>query len=91
MFLTKEETEGIPLIEALACKCNTIVRDIGAFDYLKDKKDVYKAKDLDDFEKKVKLFFQGKLKDLTENGYKVAKTKDINDVGKKLKKIYESL
>lgn len=91
LFLTKEETEGIPLIEALACKCNTIVRDIGAFDYLKDKKDVYKAKDLDDFEKKVKLFFQGKLKDLTENGYKVAKTKDINDVGKKLKKIYESL
>ncbi len=91
LFLTKEETEGIPVIEALACKCNTIIRDIGAFDYLKDKKDIYKAKDLDDFEKKVKLFFQGKLKDLTENGYKVAKTKDINDVGKKLKKIYESL
>ena len=91
LFLTKEETEGIPVIEALACKCNTIIRDIGAFDYLKDKKDIYKAKDLDDFEKKVKLFFQGKLKDLTENGYEVAKTKDINDVGKKLKKIYESL
>ncbi len=91
IFPTKEETEGIPVIEALACKCNAIIRDIGAFDYLKDNKDIYKAKNVDDFEEKIKLFFSGKLKDLTENGYKVAKTKDINDVGKKLKKIYESL
>ncbi len=91
IFPTKEETEGIPVIEALACECPLIIRDIGAFDYLKDNKDVYKAKDIDDFEEKINLFFAGKLKNLTHNGYNKVKAKDINKVGKKLKEIYKSL
>lgn len=92
IFPTLEETEGIPIIEALACKCSAIVRDIPIFDHwLEDGKNVYKAKTLDDFEEKIKLFFQGKLANLTSDGYKVARKKDIKDVGKKLKKIYESL
>ncbi len=92
IFPTLEETEGIPIIEALACKCSAIVRDIPIFDYwLEDGKNVYKAKNLDDFEEKIILFFQGKLANLTSEGYKVARKKDIKDVGKKLKKIYESL
>ena len=92
IFPTLEETEGIPIIEALACKCSAIVRDISIFDHwLEDGKNVYKAKTLDDFEEKIKLFFQGKLANLTSEGYKVARKKDIKDVGKKLKKIYESL
>lgn len=92
IFPTLEETEGIPIIEALACKCSAIVRDIPIFDHwLEDGKNVYKAKTLDDFEEKIILFFQGKLANLTSEGYKVARKKDIKDVGKKLKKIYESL
>lgn len=91
IFPTKEETEGIPIIEALASKCPVIVRDIKVFDYLRDKKDVYKAKDENDFAKLIDLFFKGKLKDLSENGYKVVKERDVKVVGKKLKKIYEDL
>ncbi|MBQ9012293.1 MAG: glycosyltransferase family 4 protein [Bacilli bacterium] len=91
IFTTKEETEGIPIIEALACKCPSIIRDIPVFDYLTDGKNVYKAKTIEDFKKKIKLFFDGKLKDVTENGYKIAKEKDIKLVGKKLKEVYNIL
>lgn len=91
IFTTKEETEGIPIIEALACKCPSIIRDIPVFDYLTDGKNVYKAKTIEDFKKKIKLFFDGKLKDVTENGYMVAKEKDIKLIGKKLKEVYNIL
>ena len=55
IFPTLEETEGIPIVEACACKCQAIVRDIPVFEgWLKDKVNVYKAKDVDEFEIKIK-------------------------------------
>ena len=92
LFPTLEETEGIPIIEACACKKNAIVRDIPIFyDWLIDGKNVYKAKDVDEFEEKIKLFFEGKLPSLVNEGYKVAEERDLKVIGKKLKNIYESL
>lgn len=92
LFPTLEETEGIPIIEACACRQNAIIRDIPIFDgWLIDGKNVYKAKDVDEFERKIKLFFEGKLPSVTEAAYEVAKERDLKNVGKKLKKIYESL
>lgn len=92
LFPTLEETEGIPIIEACACKQNAIIRDIPIFDdWLKDGVNVYKAKDVDEFEKKIKLFFDGKLKNVSEKAYEVAKKRDIKIIGKKLKDIYNSL
>lgn len=92
IFPTLEETEGIPIIEACACKQNAIVRDIPIFDeWLVDGKNVYKAKDVDEFEKKIKDFFAGKLPSLTEEAYKVAVERDLKTVGKKLKKVYEEV
>jgi len=92
LFPTLEETEGIPVIEACACKCNAIIRDIPIFDdWLVDGENIYKAKDINEFEEKIKLFFNGKLNDLTDNAYDVAKQRDIKIVGKKLKNIYKSL
>lgn len=92
LFPTLEETEGIPIIEACACKTDAIIRDIPIFeDWLTDGVNVYKAKDLDDFEKKIKMFFSGKLPSVAEKSYEVAKERDLKKIGKKLKKIYESL
>lgn len=92
IFPTLEETEGIPIIEACACKRDAIIRDIPIFeDWLEDGKNVYKAKDVDEFEKKIKLFFDGKLPSLVDNAYDVAKQRDIKVIGEKLKEIYESL
>ena len=92
IFPTLEETEGIPIIEACACKQNAIVRDIKIFDgWLEDGKNVYKAKDVDEFEKKIKDFFNGKLPSVTEEAYKVAVERDLKTVGKKLKAVYKEV
>ena len=92
LFPTLEETEGIPIIEACACKTNAIIRNIPVFDdWLIDGVNVYKAKDVDEFEKKIKLFFNGKLPKLADKSYEVAEKKDLKKIGNKLKKIYESL
>ena len=92
IFPTLEETEGIPIIEACACKIPAIVRDIPIFDgWLEHGKNVYKAKNVDEFEVLIKKFFNNELKDLTEEAYKVAETRDLRIIGKKLKKIYEDV
>lgn len=92
LFPTLEETEGIPVIEACACMQNTIIRDIPIFeDWLIDGKNIYKAKNIDEFEEKIKLFFEGKLPDLTKESYEVAKQRNISVIGKRLKEIYEKV
>ena len=48
IFPTLEETEGIPIMEACACKQKALIRDIPVFEgWLNDSKNVYKAKDID--------------------------------------------
>lgn len=92
LFPTLEETEGIPIIEAFACKTNAIIRDIPIFDgWLEDGKNVYKARDVLEFEKKIRMFLNGELPSLVENAYPLAKDRDVQNIGKKLRKVYEKL
>ena len=92
LFPTLEETEGIPIMEACAAKIPALIRDIPVFsEWLEDGVNVYKAKDIDDFEDKIKRILEGKLPDLTEEGYKVAKSRDIKKVGKQLVDIYRKV
>ncbi len=90
LFPTLEETEGIPIIEAIACKANSIIRDIPIFSgWLNDGENVYKAKDVDEFEKKTVDFLEGRLPSLTEIAYPLAAERDIHEVGKSLREVYE--
>ena len=92
LFPTLEETEGIPIIEACACKCKALVRDIGVFDnWLTHGINVYKAKDIDEFQKLIPKIINEELPNLTENAYKVALDRDLEKIGKKLKDIYEEV
>lgn len=92
IFPTLEETEGIPIMEACACKQKTIIRDIPVFDgWLEDSKTVYKAKDVDDFEIKIKKVLNNELPDLTEEVYKVALSRDVKKIGKELILVYEKV
>jgi 1,2-diacylglycerol-3-alpha-glucose alpha-1,2-glucosyltransferase len=92
IFPTFEETEGIVLLEALATKIPVLIRDIPIYEgWLTDSVNVYKAKDVNEFEVKIKSIIKGDLKDLTEEGYEVAKERDIKNIGLELKKIYENL
>ena len=89
LFPTLEETEGIPISEACATKQNAIIRDIPIFEgWLEDGKNVYKAKDVDEFEKKIVDVLEGKVPSLVEEAYKVAIERDLKTVGKQLKEVY---
>lgn len=92
LFPTLEETEGIPIIEACAARIPALIRDIPVFsEWLEDGKNVYKAKDIDEFEDKIKKILEGELPNLTAKAYKVALDRDIKRVGKKLIGIYEDV
>ena len=92
IFPTQEETEGIPILEACSAKIKAIVRDIGVFDeWLLDGVNVYKAKDVDEFEEKIVKVLNNELPDLTEEGYRVALNHDIKKVGKDLVNIYKDV
>ena len=92
LFPTLEETEGIPILEAAACKTKALIRDIPVFEeWLEDGVNVYKAKNIDEFEDKIKKILNNELRDLTEEAYKVAEERDISKIGIKLKEIYEEV
>lgn len=91
LFPTYEETEGIPLIEALACKTNTVVRDIPIFQFLTDKKDIYKANNVEEFESIIKQILNHEVPSLVDNAYKYAKERDIKVVAHKLKQVYQEV
>lgn len=92
IFPTKEETEGIVLLEALAMKIDTIISDIPIYDeWLTDSYNVYKAKSIDEFENKIKGLLNGDLPSVVDQGYKVAAERDITKIAYKLKKIYEKI
>lgn len=92
LFPTFEETEGIPIIEACACETNSIIRDIPIFkeDFV-DGVNIYKAKNVDDFEIKIKKFLNNELPPLTGNNKKLLSERNQREVGKKLKRVYEEV
>ena len=88
-FLSHEETEGIVVLEALACGVPTVLRDIPVYDgWLEDGENVYKTSDNDGFQRIVEGLLDGSLPDLTEAGRAVAESRSLEQVGKRLKEIY---
>ena len=91
LFPTLEETEGIPILEALTEKIPTIVSNIPIFEFLEEGKQVYKANTLAEYEEKIVGILEGKLPSLVEEGYKVVKTREMNKVGKQLVDLYKKV
>ena len=91
LFPTLEETEGIPILEALTAKIPTIVNDIPVFEFLEDKKDVYKAKTLDEWQETIHNILTGKLPSLAENGYHKVESREIKYTGQQLIELYKKV
>lgn len=91
IFPTLEETEGIPILEALTAKIPSLIHDIPIFDFLREGIDVYKAKDIEEYEFKIKGILSGKLKSLVNNGYEVVEEKEIKRVGEQLIEVYKKV
>ena len=89
LFPSYEETEGIVVLEALSMKIPVMVRDIPVYlDWLQDGKNVYKAKNLEEFQVKAGQILERELPELTDAGYQVAKDRDLKAIGKQLQNIY---
>lgn len=89
-FPSREETEGIVVLEALAAKSPVIVRDIGVYDgWLEDGKNCYKGKDTTDFVYLIDKFFHGELDDLTEAAYQTALSRGFKAIGENLVEVYQ--
>ena len=88
-FPSREETEGIVVLEALAAKCPVLVRDIGVYDgWLTDKENCYKGNDTKDFVQILELMLHNQLPDLKEAGYKTALSRGFKAIGEQLQSVY---
>lgn len=89
-FMTYEETEGIVLLEALAAGQNVLVRDIPAFDWLEDRRNVYKAHSQEQFRQLTKSIIAGKTENLAEKGREAVSDKSIEKTGERLFEAYKT-
>ncbi len=88
VFMSHEETEGIVLLEALAAGQNVIVRDIPVFEWLTDKKNVYKARDYEHFRQLAQDISEGRIKSLAAEGMTAVSEKSCDVIGRKLSEAY---
>lgn len=89
-FMSHEETEGIVVLEALACGIPTVVRDIPVYrDWLTDGVQVCKAKDDWSFLRKVTGLLDGEIP-APPAGRKTAMEHSITATGQALRRIYET-
>lgn len=92
LFLSKEETEGIVVLEALSMKIPVLIRDIPVYsDWLLDGCNVYKDRTLVAFEDRIVNMMDGRLPCLVKSGRIVAETRMIGDIGRELRRVYESI
>lgn len=88
-FLSCEETEGIVVLEALACGIPTVLRDIPVYGgWLSDGVQVYKGRDNRELRDRVEGLLSGRLPPLTAAGLKTARQRDLETVGRRLRRIY---
>lgn len=91
-FASKEETEGIVVLEALAASQNVIVRDIPVFEpWLVDKVNCYKGNSVDEFVELVQNVVEHKLPSTKAAGRKTAEDRSIEAVSRQLKEVYEKV
>lgn len=92
-FPSREETEGIVTLEALASRTPLLVRDIPVYDsWLIDGVNCHKGKSNKDFVTKLSFLLEkGDDRNILDEGYKVACERNLMDIGQQLKKAYESL
>ncbi len=88
-FLSLEETEGIVVLEGLACGAPTVLRDIPVYDsWIVDGKNAYLGKTIDELEARVRGVLNNTLPNLRLGGLQLANSRSLDKIGAKLVNIY---
>ena len=88
-FLSQEETEGIVVLEALACGVPTLLRNIPVYGgWLRDGSQVYMAENVDGFVQKGCAILDRSLPSLADAGRAAAESRSMAAAGEKLREIY---
>ena len=89
-FMSTEETEGIVILEALACKTPTLVRNIPVYSgWLVDGENCVKAESTEEFRDKLVDIMEGRITVPVEAERRLAESRSYDVLGKKLLAIYE--
>ncbi len=92
-FPSREETEGIVLLEAMATSLPILVRDIKVYDpWLKNKYNCYKEKDINGFITAIPQILNDENRFIyANNAYECVNEKTLDKIGKRLKEIYSEV
>ncbi len=92
LMLSYEETEGIVMLESLACELPIIVRDIPVYsDWLKDGLHCKKATSIPQFKQSLRSYFDGTLPIDLGAAYCVAKQRSLKTIGRTLSDTYSDI
>ncbi len=89
-FPSREETEGIVVLEALASHQKVVVRDIPVYKGWLDQHSASMATDVDGFVRELREVLDGKV-DKTDAGYEVAQSRTIEKAAEQLVKAYQQV
>ncbi len=91
-FPSREETEGIVVLEALASNIPVLVRDIPVYHgWLEDQKNCYMGENYQDFVNLIPQILSQDNTNIIKNGYDLARSKSLGNIGMELKKVYRTL
>lgn len=90
MFPGYKKIGVVTLLDAMAAKCQLIVRKQAVFDgLLEDGETAYLAEYSETLTSLTKDYFEGKLKDTTENAYREIQKHSLTNFGEKLRWFYQ--
>lgn len=92
LFLSREETEGIVVLEALSCEIPIVIRDIPVYnEWLSDRSNVYKFRDINKLSDELSNLLETDSSKITHNGRQTAEKKNFTAIGKDLTEIYKKM
>ena len=88
-FFSYEETEGIVVLEALACEVPVVLRDIPVYKgWIQDQIQAYKVHNLEEYKHNLMHTFKGDQEELKKNASELAEQRSIRSAGERLNVVY---
>ncbi|ODS38956.1 MAG: hypothetical protein A7316_06580 [Candidatus Altiarchaeales archaeon WOR_SM1_86-2] len=92
-FPTRNENQGIVILEAMAAKKPMVLRDIPVFDWLTHEKNCLKSQNREGFVEQLQALMNDERlqKKLVQNAYRDVRDHSLEKVGGRLKGVYEEI